>query len=187
MISLTQIRTWGLSREEAHYWDQKGFPGRAMTIRQNGDRELRVGGPPLLSGISNSTTNDWNGTSNTSKMLISTPSASYPPNASLPSSKSLLLNAKSSSNTKPVNRKSSKIHLDTAHPSKTHLVTARPHLPRRSPRSLNKRNRIKPRRSRLHHKKKPVVLRYKRIKYNLRGVVRLRFDFTISLIFVMFV
>jgi hypothetical protein len=171
MIALSRIRAWGLSREAANLLDQTGFPGEAATIRDTGNRLLMAGGSHLISGLSLSTTNSSNTTSSVSKTPISTPSASYPPSTSSLSSESLLPKVEDSLDVKP--------KPNETHPSPTH-----PHPLRRSHRlsnklPLNKPSRVKPRHNKLRHNKKPPkktgVFRYKRVKYHLRGIVRLRF------------
>jgi hypothetical protein len=173
MLMLARLHAWGLSREAASLLDRKGFPERAAAIREKGDKLLMVRSSRRTSGLSAWTTSGSNATSSDSKMPIPTPSVSYPPNTSSPSSESSLPNANSSSDIPPAKPE----------PSKTHLIPAQPHPLRCSQRLLSKRSLDKIRhvhRSKLRRNKKlpknTSARRFKRIKYNLRGVVRLRFD-----------
>lgn len=173
MIKLSRIRAWGLSRETAHLLDQTGFPELAAAIRENRNDLLRARSSRPISGLSVLTTNSLSATSSDSKTPISTHSASSRLNTFSPSSENSLLIANGSSNVKPK-------------PNKTHPIPPRPHPLRCSQRLLNKHSRNKPRhfkarRSKHRRNKKlprrTAILRFKRVKYNLRGIVRLRFFF----------
>jgi hypothetical protein len=183
MLALSRIRAWGLSREAANLLDQAGFPERAAIIREKGNKLLTAGECPPISGLSVSTTNNLNATSSVSNTPISMPSASYPPSTLSASSESLLLNVEGSLDVKPK-------------PNKTNPSPAHPHPLCCSQRLLNKRplngpRHIKPRRNKPRHNKKlrrrTGVLRFKRVKYNLRGIVRLRFVLLTSIFLLSFV
>jgi hypothetical protein len=182
MLMLARFLAWGLSREAAHLLDRRGFPERATAIREKGDKLLMLGGLRRTSGLLAWTTSGSNATSGDSKTPIPAPSVSYPLNTSLPSSESSLSNANSSLDIKPAKPK----------PSKTKPSPARPHPLRCSQRLLSKRpldklRHVKLRRSKPRRNKKlpknTHARRFKRIQYNLRGVVRLRFDISLYILF----